>query len=288
MTRDTNDVQPLVSVVVPVFNGMPHLAALTASLLSQTYENLEIVFSEGGGTDGSADYLATITDPRVRVVHQPKGTTAAGNWTAATNQATGEFAKLVCQDDLLKPDAIANQVADLQAHPSAVMAIAQRDIVDAKGRLLHAPRGLAGINKALVTGEEAIRTCYLQGTNVIGEPLAVLFRTEALKQSMPWDDSNPLVLDLNTYAKVAPLGNIAIRHESIGAFRVSTSSWSTRLASVQLEQFRRWQREYERSTLQPPTGIERRRAAFGLHLQTTLRRGAYVVLRAKRSLRSDS
>ena len=44
---------PLVSIVVPVFDGMPHLVALTESLLGQTYPHLEIVFSEGGGSDGS-------------------------------------------------------------------------------------------------------------------------------------------------------------------------------------------------------------------------------------------
>lgn len=281
--------QPLVSVVVPVFNGMPHLVDLAQSLLAQTYPNLEIIFSEGGGSDGSEAYLRGITDPRVRVITQRPGTSAADNWTAATMAATGEFTKLICQDDLLKPPALEHQVQDLIQNPRAVMAIARRDIVDAKGNTLYRDRGLAGLptNKPAVSGQELIRTCYLQGTNVIGEPLAVLFRTEAIQSAMPWRDDNPLMLDLSTYQQVAPTGDVAVRWESVGAFRVSTSSWSTRIAKQQIDQTRMWQEDFARTAQPPITTKEKRRATFGRHKQTLLRRAAYTVLRAKGALRSE-
>jgi glycosyltransferase involved in cell wall biosynthesis len=279
-------VSPLVSVVVPVFNGLPHLRELTNSLLAQTYDNLEIIFSEGGSTDDSPEYLAGIRDPRVRVVTQ-EGTGAAGNWTEATQAATGDYIKLVCQDDLLNPDAIAKQVQDLEKHPDAVMAIAQRDIIDARGRVLYAARGLAGLKGELLPGTDVIRTCYLQGTNVIGEPHMVLFRAPALKQALPWDDSNPLMLDLSMYAKVAPAGNVAIRHESIGAFRVSTSSWSTRLVKLQLLQTKQWQHDYARHADPAITKPEELRAFAGRHMQTALRRAAYRVLKARGAFASD-
>jgi glycosyltransferase involved in cell wall biosynthesis len=280
-------VSPLVSVVVPVFNGLPHLRELTDSLLAQTYENLEIIFSEGGSTDGSPEFLAEIADPRVRVVTQP-GSGAAGNWTYATESANGELIKLVCQDDLLNPDAISKQVDDLQRHPGAVMAIAQRDIIDARGRVLYAARGLAGLKGELLPGTDVIRTCYLQGTNVIGEPHMVLFRAPALKQALPWDDSNPLMLDLSMYAKVAPTGSVAIRHESIGAFRVSASSWSTRLVKLQLLQTKQWQNDYARHADPAITKPQELRAFAGRHVQTALRRAAYRVLKAKGSFASDN
>lgn len=282
--------QPLVSVVVPVFNGMPHLTDLTSSLLAQTYPNLEIVFSEGGGSDASSKFLEHIDDPRVRVITMPTGTSAAENWTAATLAASGEFTKLICQDDLLAPRAIEQQVQDLLDNPTAVMAIARRDIVDAKGHVLYRARGLSGLPKhrSTINGAELIRICYLQGTNVIGEPLAVLFRTDELKAAMPWNDDNPLMLDLSTYQQVAPTGDVALRRESIGAFRVSTSSWSTRIAQQQIDQTRQWQREFA-STAQPPfSTLQKSRAALGRHKQTALRRAAYLVLRAKGALRSES
>jgi len=274
-------VQPLVSVVVPVFNGLPHLTALVDSLLTQIYPNLEFVFSEGGGTDGSLDFLRDLDDPRITVIEQPAGTSAAENWTRASQAATGEFTKLICQDDLLYPEAIEQQVEDLRQHPSAVMATASRDIVDASGSTVFRNRGLSGLTGDVVSGQATIRECYLRGTNVIGEPLAVLFRTDALQENLPWLDDNPLMLDLSMYQKVAPLGDVAIRRNSVGAFRVSSGSWSTKLAREQVDQTREWQDAYAALHSAEISPTDRRRAARGRTTQTSLRRLAYKVLAAR-------
>lgn len=278
-------VQPLVSVVVPVFNGMPHLSELADAILTQSYAHLDIVFAEGGSTDGSIAFLKTIQDPRVKVISMPPGTSAAANWTAATQAARGEFTKLICQDDLIEPQAIEKQVADLQTHPSAVMAVCLRNIIDAHGRVLFRDRGLSGIRAApmaTIAGSDLIRFCYAQGTNVIGEPLAVLFRTEALKSAMPWQDANPLMLDLSTYQVVAPAGDVVVRREALGAFRVSAQSWSTRLAKEQFAQTRRWQRSFEER--HATTKGERMQAAARAAIQVNLRRAVYAALRLRGSL----
>lgn len=266
---------------------MPHLADLVDSLLAQDYPDLEFVFSEGGSTDGSAAYLAGINDPRVRVIVPDDAHGAARNWTAATEAARGDLIKLVCQDDLLYPTAVTHQVADLMDHPDAVMAVAQRDIVDANGGLVYAARGGAGLRPGEMPGSTAVHTCWERGTNVLGEPVAVMFRREPMLAALPWDDSNPLVLDLMFYEKVATQGSVVFRKESVGAFRVSTSSWSTRLASVQKRQFERWQQAYEARQSPPLSSRAIRRARIGLVLQTTLRRGAYTWLRWKGSLSSS-
>ncbi len=274
---------------MPVFNGMPHLRDLTRALQQLTYPNLEIVFTEGGGSDDGWEYLEQVADSRFRLIQMPSGTTAASNWTAASMQAQGEFTKLVCQDDLLYPSAIDQQVRDLVANPSAAMAIAQRDIVDARGNILFRKRGLAGLPKTApcIGGQQVMHACYLQGTNVLGEPLAVLFRTEHLQSAMPWDDTDPLMLDLSTYQKIAPATDVALRWESIGAFRVSDTSWSTRIAHEQLEQTKRWQDNYRHASPNPLTRKEQLRATAGRHISTNLRRAAYTSLRLKGSLRSS-
>ncbi len=275
----------LVSIVVPVFNGMPHLPAAAESLLGQDYGNIEIIFSDGGSSDSSREYLFALSDPRVRVVDGPVG--ASANWTFATKQARGAFIKLVCQDDVLNADAVGKQVQDLERHPTAVMAIAQRDIIDARGNVLYRRRGLAGLHAPLLSGDEVIRRCYLAGTNVIGEPLAVLFRADVLDSRLPWDDSNPLMLDLSMYERLAPAGDIVLRHESVGGFRVSASSWSTRLVKVQLQQTKQWQRQYADRQITAPGMGQRAMAFAGRHRQTALRRVAYRVLQMKGAFESS-
>lgn len=272
---------PLVSVVVPVFNGLPYLRPLVESLLGQTYQNFEIILSEGGGSDASGEYLQSLSDPRIRVLRQPQGISAAQNWTAVSEAASGEFTKLICQDDVLYPTTIAQQVDDLVSNPTAVMAIGRRDIVDAEGRVVFRKRGLAGIQGSLVPGQAVIRQCYLRGTNVVGEPLAVLFRTNQLRRALPWVDSNPLMLDLTMYEKVAARGDAVLRRDAVGAFRVSASSWSTSLARRQVDQTRQWQEGYEGKHSQEIGAIDRWRAAMGRHTQPNVRRIAYWILGAR-------
>jgi len=62
---------------------------------------------------------------------------------------------------------------------------------------------------------------------------------------------------------------------------VSTSSWSTRLAKLQLEQTKQWQHAYAQES--HPTTALQARAAAGRHLQVNMRRAAYALLRAKGS-----
>ena len=79
---------PSVSVVIPIFNGMHHLDEALESVIAQTHTDLEIVLVDGGSTDGSREWMHGVKDPRVRVFEMPAGTTAAGNWTAASSAAS--------------------------------------------------------------------------------------------------------------------------------------------------------------------------------------------------------
>ncbi len=58
---------PLVSVVVPVFNGMSFLAATIDSIRGQDYPNVELVVVDGGSTDGSLDWVRALAGPGVSV-----------------------------------------------------------------------------------------------------------------------------------------------------------------------------------------------------------------------------
>lgn len=270
---------------------MPFLPATVTSVLQQSFTDLEIIISDGGSTDGTVEYLATLSDPRVRVIHCPLPG-AAANWTFVSEAATGEFTKLVCQDDLLYPHAIATQVEQLQAEPTAVMAIATRDIINAHGQVIYRNRGCMGLPSGCVPGTTALTASYHKGTNILGEPFAVLFRTSALQHALPWDDSAPLMLDLSMYQRVLdPVhqepAQVVVEKVPVGAFRVSSSSWSTRIAEQQVHQFHYWQKGFEhveREQGRPLNQADRAQAFMGRHLEALKRRAAYRYLRLRRTI----
>lgn len=94
----------LVSVILPVYNGEKYLKECIDSILSSTYQNLEIILIDDGSKDASSaicDQYAQIDD-RIRVIHQHnKGLVGARN--AGLEIAQGEFVAFVDADDAISP-----------------------------------------------------------------------------------------------------------------------------------------------------------------------------------------
>lgn len=103
--------QPLVSVIVPVYNVERYVDDCLASIRAQTYANLEILLVEDCSTDGSLQALAPhLEDPRVRLIRHEKngGLSAARN--TGIEKATGEFVMFVDSDDLVEATLVARCV----------------------------------------------------------------------------------------------------------------------------------------------------------------------------------
>src|SRR5436305_1029668 len=95
-TLDNN--QPMISVIIPVYNGERYLGEAIESVLAQSYHWLEIILVDDGSTDGSAT-VAKQFSPAVQVVRQPNlGAGAARNRGIALAQ--GEFLAFLDADDL--------------------------------------------------------------------------------------------------------------------------------------------------------------------------------------------
>ena len=95
-----------ISVIVPVYNVAGYLPQCMDSILSQDYEDLEVILIDDGSTDASGeicDRYAAL-DNRVRVIHQKNGGAAAAK-NAGLRLAAGEYLAFVDSDDYLEPGA---------------------------------------------------------------------------------------------------------------------------------------------------------------------------------------
>lgn len=276
---------PLVSVVIPLYNGMTYLQETLDSVLAQTYAHVEIVITDGGSTDGSCEWLQEYGDNPLVKGYLPTGSGAAENWTHACELSSGKYVKLLCQDDLLYPHALEQQVQDLENFPSARIAFAQRDMIGARGEILSRERGCQGMSEGFIPGHEALLAGYRAGTNVYGEPEAVLFERDAMLEALPWTDMEPFLIDMFFYSRILSKHPAVIRKEAVGAFRISDSSWSTRLVTEQRRQFRSWQRDA--AEIIGDVNWRDHTLAFVNNEKTTLlRRSAYAWLKIRKQMNS--
>lgn len=97
--------EPLISIVIPMYNVAKYLPRCLASVTGQTYKNIEIILVDDGSTDGSgsiADDFAK-KDKRAQVIHQKnRGLSAARN--AGLKKATGEYIAFIDSDDYVEPE----------------------------------------------------------------------------------------------------------------------------------------------------------------------------------------
>src|SRR4051794_35037429 len=227
-------VSPRVSVVIPAYDNESHVRQTMRSVLGQTFPDFEVVVADHGSTDGTWQALQEFTgDPRVRLLSTPPGGGAERNWNRVSREARGELVKLVCGDDLLAPQLLEKQVAELDRHDVGVVMVASpRDIVDASGRTVLHSLGLGGL-RGRVPGRQAIRRSVLRGANIFGEPCCVLLRRTALEAVGWWHGEPGYLIDQATYCRLLLHGDLATVPEPLAAFRVSAGQLSVELAREQ-------------------------------------------------------
>jgi glycosyltransferase involved in cell wall biosynthesis len=228
----------LVSVCMPIYNGGAYLAAAIASVLAQSYPHFELVIVDDASTDGSWEALQGLADPRIRLLRNERNLGPEGNWNRALGCARGQYIKLFHQDDLLLPACLAEQVGALERHPEAVLAFCRRDIIGPQGNKLLS-RG-AGWPEGLVSLDQAARRCARQGTNVLGEPSAVLLRAEVVAAVGLFDASIAYLVDLDYWLRMMAHGPGWCSDSALAAFRISPRQWSAAIGKRQGSEFARY------------------------------------------------
>ena len=108
--------QPLVSIIVPVYNAVAYLDRCVESILRQTYQRIEVILVNDGSTDGSFQLCQRYARQDKRVVAVDKkngGVSESRNW--GIQLARGTYLQFVDSDDWLVPDATEQMVAHAEA-----------------------------------------------------------------------------------------------------------------------------------------------------------------------------
>jgi glycosyltransferase involved in cell wall biosynthesis len=109
---------PRVSVVIPTYNRAHTVGDAVASVLAQRLDDLELIVVDDGSTDGTADVLSRVRDPRLRfVAGRHAGVAAARN--LGVKHARADLVSFLDSDDVWRADKLAHEVGFLDGHPAA-------------------------------------------------------------------------------------------------------------------------------------------------------------------------
>lgn len=112
---------PLISVIVPIYNVKQYMCQCIDSILAQDYMTLEIILVDDGSTDGSSDICDEYAkiDSRIKVIHkQNQGLSSARN--AGLNVALGQYIGFVDSDDWIEPGMYSELISSINRYNSDI------------------------------------------------------------------------------------------------------------------------------------------------------------------------
>lgn len=108
---------PLLSVVLPVYNGQQYLAEALQSVLSQSFNDFELLVIDDGSSDSSREVVKQFKDTRIKLIENPSNIGLVPTLNKGLSLCQGDLIARMDQDDICEPDRFAKQVAFLQTHP---------------------------------------------------------------------------------------------------------------------------------------------------------------------------
>lgn len=141
----------LISVVVPVYNAEKYLEACLDSILTQTYENIEVILVDDGSTDGSLAICDRYSDKdsRVKVFHYENAGAAQARNRGADN-SSGQYLAYVDSDDTISEDYIENLYELIIEHDADIAVCGYKTIYESES--------LDTVEEPLLIGEDKVCT----------------------------------------------------------------------------------------------------------------------------------
>jgi len=203
---------PLVSVIMPVYNGRRYVKQAVDSVLAQTFTDFEFIIIDDGSNDGTDEILKryAVADKRVRIITRTtQGVTRSLN--EGLELAMGTLIARMDADDISKPTRFEKQVRFLKEHPDHVLVGCRCLLIDPDGYPICEKRDIA-------LHHEQIDALLLKMMWPVVHP-AVMMRASAVKQIGSYDLRYRTNQDHDLFLRLAEVGKLANLPEILLEYR---------------------------------------------------------------------
>ena len=205
---------PLVSIVLPTYNGSQYLEQAIQSVLKQTYPNWELIIVDDGSTDDTPNIISRYTalDPRVCSIRHPVNLRLPAALNTGFAQAKGEYLTWTSDDNYYRPNALATMVDFLEAHPEVDIVYTDCSVIDEGGNV--------------IAYRKATPITDLVWKNCVGP--SFLYRRRVQEKLGPYSDELFLAEDYDFWLRAAAAGfQFQPLHVDIYCYRVHGKSLSS-------------------------------------------------------------
>jgi glycosyltransferase involved in cell wall biosynthesis len=126
---------PIISVIIPVYNGEKTIRETIVSVINQTFTDWELIIINDGSQDKTLEIVENSQDSRIQIFSYPNSGQATSR-NRGFSHSRGEFIAFLDADDLWTTDKLETQLQALQNNPQAVVSYSWSDCIDETGKFL--------------------------------------------------------------------------------------------------------------------------------------------------------
>lgn len=205
--------KPCISIVLPVYNGEKFLQESLDSIMSQSFQNWELIIVDDCSTDKSPQIMDEYAscDDRIRIIHNSTNKKLPESLNVGFSNACGEFYSWTSDDNIYYSNAFEEMIGYMNFHPDSPMVVADMDLIDENGQVIGEWNSF---DKEELYYRNGVGACFL-------------YRAAVAKSVGKYDKSLFLVEDYDYWLRLlTSYGEISHINNSLYGFRVHEDSLS--------------------------------------------------------------
>ena len=231
--KDINSSCVEISVVMPTYNTpVPVLREAVESILNQTYSNFEFIIINDCSTDGSAEYLESLSDPRIVLINNPTNLGVTKSLNIGLDAARGKYIARMDSDDISLPNRFEKQLAFLKKHPDVMVCGTNYEnfgLINSQS------------DKGQITDTETIRISLLFSATLC-HPTVMINRKMLLSHQIRYNEQDQYAQDYEMWVDVSKVGKMAIMRDVLLRKRCIEISASMKHRDIQVAVNRKLQK----------------------------------------------
>ena len=219
---------PLVSVIIPVYNHENYIQAAIKSIINQTYQNIELIVINDGSKDSSYQKMIELKEECEKrfsnvIMETKENEGTCKTYNKLISKSNGKYIYLIASDDISKPQAIEKEVEFLENNSDFVLAVGNNEVIDKDGNLKQKETStdiMSKIKKINFNSEDfgTYSTLFFVGNYI---PNGYLVKADLLKEKVHFTPEAPLedwyeMLQLSKYGKFKYIDEILFSYRVHG------------------------------------------------------------------------
>ncbi|BAZ51233.1 putative glycosyl transferase [Nostoc sp. NIES-4103] len=214
---------PIISVIIPVFNGEKTIKLAINSVLQQTITDFELIIINANSTDSTLDIIEQIQDERIKVFSYPKANVAV-NRNRGVQHSDCEFITFLDADDIWTPNKLEAQYKALIQHSEAAVAYSWTNCIDENGKFLRPCSYVEWV-------EDVYHKLLLD--DFIGSGSNVMIRKTAFTAVGGFNETLSNAQDTDLWLRLAANYHFVVVPEAQILYRISANSMSSDILGLE-------------------------------------------------------